>query len=97
MYVKIRQAVQARSIVFLFSVAVMVVLVAVVALHDAEPAHTSSSVTATPPSTVTGGVPTADYTSEPDVGPPMDEDFWLYTATPDAAWTGATPTVPPTP
>lgn len=57
----------------------------------------ASNVTATVPLTPTGGVPTADYTPDPNVLPTLPSSFWDSTSTPALAGLGSTPTPVPSP
>jgi len=86
-----------KSIVVLSLFGVVLLLLAALSSGTTPTGHTQSAVTMTPPPTWTGGVPTADWTPNPDTGPDVDSSFWDATST--LQWSGlvGTPTVPPTP
>lgn len=86
-----------RRLVVLALVAVIVTVLAAMAAGSPSAVHTQSPVTMTPPPTWTGGVPTADWTPNPDLGPDISVSDWNATSTLQPSGAGGTPTPPPTP
>lgn len=59
--------------------------------------YATTLATVTVPPTWTGGIPTADFTPQPDGFPTVASNFWDNTSTPQSSGLSGTPTRRPNP